>query len=70
MDYAIATLWMASQGRDSVNFKIEPFVVYREPRNELTLMKRGESTVKLKIRSWTLGPLPSDRELEASEALL
>jgi hypothetical protein len=70
LDYAIAALWMAKQGKDALNFKIESFVVYRESRSDLTYLKRGQPTMILKDRDWTLCALPSDRELEASEAIL
>jgi hypothetical protein len=65
-DYAAATLWIARQGKQCLNYRIEPFTVYRESRNELTLLKRGVSEGNHRIRNCALKPLKSDRELEAA----
>ena len=70
LDYAAATIWCARQGKNSVNFKIEPFTLYRESGNQLSLMKSGINGKNHRTQNCALKPLKSDRELEASEALL
>ena len=45
VDYAGASIWMAQQGKDVLNFKIEPFVIYRESKSDLTYMKRGNPKI-------------------------
>ena len=64
MDYAAATIWCAWQGKGALDFKIEPFTIYRESGNALTLMKRGTNGKNHRTQNFALKPLKSDREIE------
>ena len=64
LDYAAATIWCVRQGKDSVNFKIEPFTLYRESSNQLSLMKPGINEKNHRTQNCSLKPLKSDRELD------
>jgi hypothetical protein len=66
-DYAAATIWCARQGKDSINFKVDPFTIYRESGNVLTLMKRGVNGKNHRTQNCALKPLKSDREIEENE---
>jgi hypothetical protein len=65
-DYAAATLWCARQGKQSINFKVEPFTIYRERGNESTMIKRGINENNHRTRNLSLKPLKSDKEIEAA----